>query len=91
MTFIFTFLGSEYEWDERKAASNVSKHGVTFQEAVEVFADPNHLVDDATRTVHEARNYVLGLSFSTRLLLVVHTERHDRIRVISARPASKAE
>jgi uncharacterized DUF497 family protein len=76
----------------RKAHSNVEKHGVTFEEAAEVFLDPFYQIGDAsTDTDEEQRDFIIGYSSSSRLLLVVHTVRGQRTRIISARPATRAE
>lgn len=83
----------ELEWDPRKAAANLKKHGVDFNEAVEAFFDPNAIddFDSDHSTVNEQRFALIGLS-SRRLLLVIFTERRgNRIRIISARKASKVE
>lgn len=81
-----------FEWDAIKAASNIIKHGVSFEEAIEVFYDPNALEDvDAAHSVEETRLFIIGLS-SRRLLFIVYVETvEDRIRIVSARKASKAE
>ena len=81
-----------FEWDAIKAASNIIKHGVSFEEAIEVFYDPNALEDvDAAHSVEEKRLFIIGLS-SRRLLFIVYVETvEDRIRIVSARKASKAE
>lgn len=81
-----------FEWDDAKAAANFQKHGVSFDEATEVFYDPNALEDyDPGHSDEEARFFIIGLS-SRRLLYVVHLERQgDVLRVISARRASKLE
>ena len=87
MTFQFTF-----EWDARKAAANAEKHGVTFDEALSAFSDPlSRSIPDPDHSTNEDRFLLLGLSASGRLLAVAHTERADRIRLISARLASKRE
>ena len=86
----YWFQGTEFEWDDDKARSNYDKHGVTFTEAVEVFFDPFHVAGDATRG-EEQRQFIIGYSLSQRLLLTVYTDRYDRMRVISARPATRAE
>jgi len=81
-----------FEWDPDKVAMNVQKHGVSFEEACEVFDDPN-AVDafDAEHSVRESRFTVIGFS-SRRLLFVVFTERAgDAIRIISARKATRRE
>ena len=80
------------EWDEEKAASNLQKHGVSFDEAEEVFYDPNALEGfDAEHSVDEDRFFIIGLS-NRRLLYLVFAERQGTvIRIISARKAVKRE
>jgi uncharacterized DUF497 family protein len=80
----------EFEWDTDKANSNIDKHGVTFEEAAEAFFDPFYQSGDAS-TDDEQRDFILGYSLSQRLLLVVYTERGERMRIISARPATRHE
>lgn len=82
--------GIAFEWDENKAKSNVRKHGVTFEEAAEAFFDPFYQVGDAS-TDDEQRDFIIGYTFSQRLMLVVHTERSERTRIISARLATREE
>jgi len=79
-----------FDWDPDKAATNARKHGVTFEEAATVFADPLALaVQDE---LHGERVVLLGLSERSRLLLVVHVEQEDDIiRLISARRATSHE
>jgi uncharacterized DUF497 family protein len=81
-----------FEWDEVKAAANLRKHGVSFDEATEVFYDPSALQDfDPEHSVAEARFFIIGLS-SRRLLYVVYAERAgDAVRIISARKADKSD
>jgi len=86
----FILQGIEFEWDRRKAQLNLKKHGVSFEEATEVFFDPFYQHGDAS-TRGEAREFVLGYSARQRLLLVVHAERANRFRIISARPATRQE
>jgi uncharacterized DUF497 family protein len=82
----------EFEWDEGKAASNESKHGVAFTEAMTVFGDPLSLTGyDPDHSDGEDRFITMGLSVDGRLLIVSHTDREERIRIISARVATKAE
>lgn len=90
MTFFYHLQGIEFEWDEGKAEGNQSKHGVSFEEAAEVFFDPFYQTGDAS-VDEEQRDFVLGYSLSLRVLLVVYTERGERIRIISARPATRSE
>jgi uncharacterized protein len=82
-----------FEWDVRKAARNLAKHGVSFDEAVTVFADPlARLEDDDRHSVSEQRLVLLGRSSADRLLAVMFTDRGtERVRLISARPATRAE
>lgn len=79
-----------FTWDPRKAASNQKKHGVTFEEAATVFADPLALaIQDQ---VHDERTLMLGLSEWMRVLLVVHVELgDDTVRLVSARRATSHE
>lgn len=81
-----------FEWDPKKAQSNLVKHKVSFEEASSIFSDENSItIDDPRHSVIEKRSITLGLSYLERLLVVVHTERNGRIRVISSRLASRVE
>ena len=81
-----------FEWDTAKEAANLAKHGISFPEAATVFRDPlATTADDRDHSIDEARFLTLGSSEQGRLLAIVHTERGDRIRIISARPATPAE
>ena len=81
-----------FEWDPRKAATNRTKHGVSFEEASSVFGDPLGLIVDDPRHSHgEKRHVLLGSSERHRLLAVMFTEREEVIRVISARKVSRRE
>lgn len=84
-----TIIDGDFEWDEAKAAANVAKHGISFPEAATVFADPLsiYLDDGAER----GRMVVIGTSIRERILCVVHIERGDRDRIISARRATPGE
>lgn len=81
----------EYEWDPRKAAENLRKHGVDFADAVIALEDENALTIEDTD--HEERRFrTLGMGPFLNVLLVVHCERcEDRIRIISARKADRKE
>ena len=81
-----------FEWDAQKASDNLIKHGVSFEEAAEVFSDRNALEGyDAEHSTTEARFFIIGLS-TRRLLFVVYTEiEGEVIRIISARKAGKVE
>lgn len=84
--------GLEFEWDEDKAVANLEKHGVSFAEATTVFGDALSLtIEDPEHSEGEERCIILGMSIGQRLLVVAHTERDDIIRLISARPATRAE
>lgn len=83
---------STFEWDENKALRNITKHGVSFEEAVTVFFDMYSLtIFDEKHSTTEERFIDIGRSLSGRLLVVVYTERAERIRIISARQATIAE
>jgi len=82
----------DFTWDVAKAASNLRKHGVSFDEAVTVFQDPLALtISDPDHSDIEDRSIIMGMSQMHRLLLVVHVERGSRIRIISARRAARQE
>jgi uncharacterized DUF497 family protein len=81
----------EFEWPD-KAAANLRKHGVSFDEAATVLADPLSItVTDPDHSQDEDRFITVGMSFTRRLLLVAHTEREMRIRLISARELTMTE
>ncbi|MGH7630188.1 MAG: BrnT family toxin [Gemmatimonadales bacterium] len=81
-----------FEWDPKKAAANARKHGVTFDEAATAFNDPfGRVVDDPRHSGSEPRAALLAYSQQRRLLAVMFTERSDRIRLISARKATRRE
>ena len=85
-------MALEFEWDPAKAAANRRKHGVEFEEAASAFADPLSLtIRDPDHSTGEARYLLLGLSRTGRLLVVGHTERGQRIRLITARLATRPE
>ncbi len=90
MDVVYSLQGAEFEWDSNKAQINFDKHGVTFEEAAEVFFDPFYQIGDATAN-NESREFILGYSLAYRLLLVVFVERSQRNRIISARPATRKE
>ena len=85
-------MGLVFEWDHRKAKSNIRKHGVSFEEASTVFSDVwSRTIDDPLHSDDEERYVILGESDRRRLLVVVFTEREDRIRIISANRATRQE
>jgi uncharacterized DUF497 family protein len=84
-----TVIEGDFEWDSTKAADNLAKHGVSFAEAATVFADPLAVyLDDGSGT---DRTVVIGSSIQERVLFVVHVERGERDRIISARRANAFE
>jgi len=81
-----------FEWDADKAAANVAKHGVAFPEAATVFGDPlATTVPDPEHSDAEERWLTTGESTARRVLIVWHTNRGDRIRIIGARQATPNE
>jgi len=81
-----------FEWDSRKAASNRTKHGISFEEAATVFGDPlGRIVDDPRHSEGDQRYVLLGHSRVQRLVAVMFTERDEAIRIISARLATRRE
>jgi uncharacterized DUF497 family protein len=81
-----------FEWDPEKAERNFLKHGVTFREAATVFRDPLGItVDDPDHSDEEDREITIGMSTAQRLLIVAHTDRHHRVRIINARELTRVE
>ena len=89
-----TIYGMSFEWDEKKAAANIVKHDVSFEEASSVFIDEYaRIIDDPEHSLDEERFIILGMSRRTRALVVCHCYRNDdeTIRIISARKATRRE
>jgi hypothetical protein len=85
-------LSLRFEWDSQKARQNTRLHGIGFDEAATVFGDPLSLtIPDPDHSDLEERFVILGHSYRGRLLVVVHSERGDTVRIISARPANAHE
>ena len=81
-----------FEWDPSKAEINFEKHGVRFSEAITVFDDPLGItIPDPGHSWEEARDLTVGISLAGRHLIVAHTDRQDRIRLISARKLTRGE
>ncbi len=81
-----------FGWDPPKAKSNLEKHGVSFEEASTAFQDTLSLtIDDPLHSINEERLILIGISQENRVLVVVHTERGDNIRIISAKKATNKE
>ena len=84
--------GTAFEWDQKKDAANLRKHGVGFAEACTVFGDILSVtIPDPDHAAEEERFVIVGKSIAQRLLVVVHTMREERIRLISARIATRYE
>ena len=82
----------KFEWDARKAALNLRKHGISFEEAATVFGDAlAYTFVDPDHSLGEDRFLTIGVSAHDRTLLVVHAERGQNIRIISARRATRRE
>jgi len=82
----------EFEWDPNKARLNLRKHGVAFKEAATVFRDPLSItIDEPDHSEDEDRFLVIGLSDAGRLLIVAHTDRGSRTRIINARELTRSE
>ena len=84
--------GVVFEWDPAKDVANLAKHGVTFEEALTVFMDPvARIHGDPDHSEAEAREIIVGHSIHQRLLLISFVERGEKVRLISARVATKRE
>ncbi|MFN4775399.1 MAG: BrnT family toxin [Pseudanabaena sp.] len=82
----------KFEWDENKQQQNQQKHRISFEEATTVWTDPFALIaPDPTHSIIEKREWIIGKSYESCILVVVFTIREETIRIISARPASKSE
>lgn len=82
----------QFQWDSNKDRANRRKHGVSFEEATTVFGDPLAMtISDPDHSVGEERFATLGRTVAGRLVVVIHTEQEDIVRIISAREASTHE
>lgn len=82
----------DFEWNTEKAASNLRKHGISFEEAATVYGDPLALTfNDPDHSVAESRFLTFGVSSLNRILVVSHTERGGTLRIISARQTTRRE
>jgi len=84
----------QFSWDQTKASSNIQKHGVSFEEARTVFDDDNaRLMTDPDHSEDEERFILLGMSYTLKVLTVVHCyrDKENAIRIISARKSTKKE
>ena len=81
-----------FVWDVKKAATNLWKHGISFEEASSVFFDPLSATgNDPDHSFEERRSVTFGMSSLRRLLVVAHTDQDDAIRILSARTVTRAE
>lgn len=81
-----------FEWHDEKAARNYEKHGISFEKATGIFDDPVAItIDDPKHSIDERRYITIGTTFFDEVLIVIHTFRNGRIRIISARRANRAE
>lgn len=82
----------EFEWDPSKSDANLKKHGISFHEASTVFGDPLAITfNDQDHSIGEHRFLTFGLSRANQLMVVVHTERRGKTRILSARRATRQE
>jgi uncharacterized DUF497 family protein len=85
-------LALEFEWNPQKAAANLAKHAVSFEDAATVFGDPlGRIMADPRHSAEEQRLVLLGLSQSKHLLAVMYVNRGETLRIISARRATRRE
>ena len=85
-------MALQFEWDSKKAQSNKRKHGITFEEASTIFGDPLSItIPDPAHSIGKDRFITLGISINDKLIVIVHTDRDDIIRIISARKATRNE
>ncbi|NET39473.1 MAG: BrnT family toxin [Cyanothece sp. SIO1E1] len=82
----------DFEWNLNKAELNIEKHAVSFQEAVTVFNDPLSVTfPDPDHSIGENRYVIIGVSRYGQLLVIAHTDRGEKVRIISARKATREE
>ncbi|MDZ4675730.1 MAG: BrnT family toxin [Gemmatimonadota bacterium] len=85
-------MALQFAWDPGKAAANLSRHGVSFEEASTAFGDPHSItIPDPEHSQSEQRFILIGASLQGLLVIVSHAERGDTIRIISARRATRTE
>jgi hypothetical protein len=85
-------MSLEFEWDGKKAATNLAKHEISFEEAITVFADPlARIFNDDEHSGDERREIIIGHSAEQNLVLVSFTSIDDRVRILSARKATRTE
>lgn len=85
MNIEHTLRGIDFEWDSEKAASNQTKHGISFESACEVFFDPMFFSVDEEVVDDELREHLIGMTLNWRILYVIYEMRDDVVRIVSAR------
>lgn len=80
-----------FEWDSAKDQSNIAKHGISFRRASAIFDSFHLLLEDDRYDYGERRDIAIGMIEGVAVIVVVHTGRSNRIRIISARPANRKE
>jgi uncharacterized DUF497 family protein len=85
------YKDTKFEWDEAKNKSNLEKHGVSFETACKIFQYPLYNKIDTRFDYGETRTISIGTIGNKTIIVVVHTDRSGRMRIISARPASQEE
>ncbi len=80
-----------FEWDSNKNALNLNKHGLSFEEAIHIFNGPVFTTEDSRRDYGENRSISIGALSRVIVVVVVHTNRGEKVRVISARKANRKE
>ena len=85
------YIDSEFEWDTNKSRSNLQKHGISFEEAKEIFRGPVLTAQDRRKEYNEMRFVSIGALSHLVVLIIAHTNRLGRIRIISARKANQTE
>ena len=84
--------GVTFEWDARKAAANLKKHGLTFEDGSSVFFDPLAITyPDPDHSLEERREVTVGYTMKNEMVFISHCERGERMRIISVRPATRSE
>lgn len=81
----------EFEWDENKSQANIEKHGISFERAKTIFDYPTLTRIDEREEYDEIREVSVGLMEGLVVIVAVHTDRDEKIRIISARPANRRE
>ena len=85
-------MGLRFEWDPKKGKANLTKHNVSFEEALTVFSDPlARIFPDEEHSIDELREIIVGHSAAHRLILVYFTASDERVRIFSARKATNME